>query len=206
MAKQTTTLRRGRTRLTTKRRPADRSTRSARPASRPRADARTPRPSRSGTRQRHRQAPTDRGIQRFLERFTQALTAGDGRAAAACFEYPSLMVMSAVGRYGGNQPIPDEASAASFFGQAPQQYHAKGIEQTFPDVEDVQWIAHDLAVVEVHFPYIGADGNDLGDGERSVYVVRRQGRDHAICAAITLGTDSERPPIRSRRRSRRSDR
>ena len=138
----------------------------------------------------------DRGIQRFLDRFTQALTAGEGQAAAACFEYPSLMVMSAVGEYGGAQAIDDERSAAGFFEQAPQQYHAKGIEETFPEVEWVEWISHDLALAQVHFPYIDADGNDLGDGETSVYVLRKAGAGYAICAAITLGTDSERPRVK----------
>lgn len=134
----------------------------------------------------------ERAIQRFLESFTQSLTSGDGRATAACFEYPSLMVMSAVGEYGGTQAIRDADEAAGFFDQAPDQYHAKGVDQTFPDIQDVQWIAHDLALVRVHFPYLDDDGNDMGDGETSVYVVRKSGPGHTLCAAITLGTDGDR--------------
>jgi hypothetical protein len=120
------------------------------------------------------------------------LTSGDGRAAAECFEYPSLMVMSAVGGYGGTQPIGSAEEAEAFFDRAPEQYHAKGIEETFPDVEDVQWVSHDLALVRAHFPYIDRDGNDMGDGETSLYVVRKDGEGHRICAAVTLGTDGDR--------------
>lgn len=119
------------------------------------------------------------------------------------------MVMSAVGNYGGSQPIPDAAQAAEFFDRAPEQYHAKGIGETFAHIQDVQWLSHDLALVRVHFPYIDADGNDLGDGETSLYIVRRQGQQrpgYAICAAITLGTDGDQPARRPGRRSRASTR
>lgn len=101
------------------------------------------------------------------------------------------MVMSTTPQYGGNQLLVDTETVADFFSTAPEQYHAKGIAQTFPDIQDVQWVAHDLALVKAHFPYIDDDGNDMGDGETSLYVVRKTGANYAICAAITLGVDSE---------------
>jgi hypothetical protein len=139
-------------------------------------------------------AQEEAAVQRFLDGFTQALTSGDGRSAARCFEYPALMVMSAVGPYGGSQPLQDEESVAAFFDQAPQQYQAKGIHETIADLDDVQWVAEDLALARVRFPYLDEDGNDMGDGETSLYLVRRTQDDYAICAAITLGTDSDRAP------------
>lgn len=157
--------------------------------------ARTRRPARRNAPRRRaaaRAAPNDPEIQDFLERFTRSLTSGDGEGAAACFEYPAIMVMANAAQSGGNQVLQDRGTVAAFFAQAPEQYHAKGIEETFPDIEDVQWLADDLALVRVRFPYVDADGNDLGDGETSLYVVRRSGDGHAICAAVTLGTDSDR--------------
>jgi hypothetical protein len=105
------------------------------------------------------------------------------------------MVMSAVGEYGGTQTIRDAEEAAGFFDHAPEQYHALGVDETFPDIQDVQWVAHDLALVRVHFPYLDADGNDMGDGETSVYVIRKGGPDHTICTAVTLGRDSDRAAL-----------
>lgn len=140
----------------------------------------------------------DPGIEAFLERFTKAITAGDGASAAACFEYPSLMVMA--GDQGANQPLADARSVAAFFDQAPQQYEAIGIATTFPDVLDVDWVAPDLAMVRTRFPYIDGDGNDTGDAETSIYFIRRRDGAHAITCAITLGTDSQRNT------SRRADR
>jgi hypothetical protein len=131
-------------------------------------------------------------VQRFFDGFAQALTAGDGPTAAQCFEYPALMVMAAVGDHGGSQPLQDKESVAAFFDQAPQQYHAKGIHETTAILDDLQWIAHDLAFARVSFPYLDEDGNDLGDGESSVYLLRQTQDDYAICAAVTLGAESDR--------------
>lgn len=150
-----------------------------------------------------RRAPHHREIQQFLDQFTAHLTAGDGEACAACFEYPALMVMSDLRKYGPSQSLEDEQVVADFFAQAPAMYHARGIEDTFANVEQVDWIADDLALVRAQFPYIDADGNDMGDGESSIYLLRRTGRDFAIAAAITLGVDSDRRPIRRARGVRR---
>jgi hypothetical protein len=184
MARTTNTTRRQRTART-----SDRSsgTRSRRPSTgRRRTPTRTPRQARR----------TDPGIQAFLERLASALTSGDAETAAACFEYPSVMVMSDVRKYGPNQVLHDRETAARVFARAPEMYHERGIHDTFPDVEDAREIADGLVLVRTRFPYIDADGNDTGDGETSLYVVRKEAREgmdgYAICAAITLGADSER--------------
>ncbi len=147
----------------------------------------------------------DAAIESFFDNFTRSLTAGDGQATASCFEYPSLMVMSAVGGYNGTQPISSLDEAIDFFSKAPEQYHAKGVEETFPDIEEVQWLSHDLALVRAHFPYIDADGNDMGDGETSVYLIRKQTAPapspFTICAAVTLGVDSDRAQLRRQGRT-----
>jgi hypothetical protein len=142
-------------------------------------------------------------LQAFFDRFTTCLTTGDGQGAAACFEYPAVMVMADAQRYGKNQALGDPETVAAFFARAPQMYHEKGVHETFADIRDIDWLADDLALVRARFPYIDADGNDLGDGEESVYLVRRNDDGHAICAAIPLGTDGDR--IEARRRKPRGE-
>jgi hypothetical protein len=139
-----------------------------------------------------RRSRDGRFVQEFLDGFTQAVTAGDGEAAASFFEYPAVMVMSNVGDYGGTQLLQDEGTVAEFFAQAPKMYHARGIFGTFPDLQSIEWVADDLALAKVRLPYLDEDGDDMGDGETSVYLLRRTGGDLAICAAVTLGTDSDR--------------
>ena len=136
--------------------------------------------------------PEEREIQSFLDGFVGSITAGDGQAAAAAFEYPALMVMSGVGEYGGAQLLQDEQTVSDFFAKAPEMYNAKGIHQTTAVVEDVQWLTHDLALVRVHLPYLDEDGDDMGDSESSVYLLRKDGHDYRICSAITLGAESDR--------------
>jgi hypothetical protein len=138
-------------------------------------------------------------LQAFFDHFTNCLTSGDGQGAAACFEYPALMVMANEQKYGKSQPLGDVQVVADFFAKAPQMYHDRGVDQTFADLREVDWLADDLALVRAHFPYIDADGNDMGDGETSLYVVRRNDDGHAICAAITLGTDEDRAAARRRK-------
>jgi hypothetical protein len=144
-----------------------------------------------------RQAPGTQEIQGFLDGFVTEITAGDGQAAALRFEYPALMVMSGVGEYGGAQLLRDEATVAEVFAKAPAMYHAKGIEQTTAVIEKVEWVSDDLALVRVYLPYLDGDGDDMGDAETSVYLLRRKGDgDFAICSAITLGAESDRAATR----------
>ncbi|MEA3190291.1 MAG: hypothetical protein QOD77_873 [Thermoplasmata archaeon] len=127
-------------------------------------------------------------VQAFLDGFAAAVTAGDGKAAAACFDYPALMVMG-----DATQPLEEPEAVAAFFAQAPEQYHAKGIEDTRADIQDVEWLNDRLVLVRTHFPYLDAAGADTGDGETSLYLMRRR-KDGSLglCVAVPLGTDSGR--------------
>ena len=192
--------------ITTTRKPAQRrSARSSRRSSSSRTTRRysthrrSPRPGikRHATIQRSRKGQKD--IQAFLDRFTACLTAGDGQGAAACFEYPAFMVMANAEQYGKNQPFVDPQVVAGFFDRAPQMYHDRGIETTFADIQGIDWLADDLALVRTFFPYIDADGNDMGDGETSLYAIRRNDDGLAICAAIALGTRGDRASFKRRR-------
>lgn len=149
---------------------------------------------------RGRAVPHQREVQAFLERFAVCLTRGDGEGAVHCFELPALMVM-ADAKYGPSQVLQEPQKVAGFFEQAPEQYHAKGIETTFPEIEWLDWADEGIGVVRVRFPYVDADGNDLGDGESSLYVLRRDPNGElAILTAVALGTYSDRKARRKGRR------
>ena len=192
MARSITTSRAGRRRSRATRRPRCASTRrSSRSTARRRSSSPSPRRSTQRT-ARARNAPHQREVQAFLERFTACMTSGDGDGVVQCFELPSLIVMSDP-KYGQSQVLQEPQKLSSFFTQAPDMYAQKGIATTIPDIESLDWLSDALGLVTVRFPYIDADGNDLGDSERSLYVLRRDNNGElAICAAITLGTDSDR--------------
>ena len=149
-----------------------------------------------------RAAPRQREVQAFLERFTVCLTSGDGDGATHCFELPALMVM-ADPAHGQSQVLEDPQKVSGFFTQAPEQYNEKGIETTFPEIESLEWLDDGIGVVHVRFPYVDADGNDLGDGESSLYILRRdQNGELAILTAVALGTDSDRQARRGKGRTK----
>lgn len=171
-----------------------------------RSASRSRRPGRgSGGRTRtagRRAPPHQREVQAFLERFAVCLTSGDGDGVVHCFELPALMAMADT-KHGPSQVLQEPQKVAGFFEQAPEQYHAKGIETTFPLIETLEWADEGIGVVRVRFPYVDADGNDLGDGESSLYVLRRDPNGElAILAAVALGAYSDRQARRGKGRAK----
>ena len=59
------------------------------------------------------------------------------------------------------------------FGGAKAQYNARGITDTRPDILRLDWLTDRLAIVEVRWPYLTADGDEVGE-ETSTYVIRRE--------------------------------
>ena len=60
-----------------------------------------------------------------------------------------------------------------FFAGAKQQYNARGIVDTRPDILRLEWLTDRIAVVEVRWPYIDVSGDEIG-AESSTYIVRRE--------------------------------
>jgi hypothetical protein len=61
-------------------------------------------------------------VQVFLDRLARAITAGDGKAAAALWAVPALVLGDTEAR-----AIATREEVAQFFGGAKEQYNAKGI-------------------------------------------------------------------------------
>jgi hypothetical protein len=118
----------------------------------------------------------------MLERFARAITSGDGRAAAACWDVPALVVSDE-----GSRAVGSAAEVAAFFGGAREQYNRQGVTDTRPEVECIEWHSARLASVTVRWPYLDAEGKELGRSESSVYLVRVTEQEARICVAATLG-------------------
>jgi ketosteroid isomerase-like protein len=121
-------------------------------------------------------------VRALLARLARALTSGDGKAAAALWATPALVL--------GDELALTVASSADIqdvFGGAQAQYAARGIVDTRPDILRLDWLTGRLAIVDVRWPYLAADGSELGE-ETSTYVIRREpdGR-LAIRAAVMHG-------------------
>ena len=106
-------------------------------------------------------------IQRFFDRFARAVTSGDGRSIARMWAVPALVVGDSMVQAVGSLDQVEE-----FFGGAREQYNARGIADTRAELQRVEWLTRRLAVVDVRWPYLDAQGVERG-AETSTYVLRR---------------------------------
>lgn len=121
-------------------------------------------------------------IRTMLQRFAHAFTSGDGGGAAACWEVPALVVSDE-----GSRPVSALSEVAAFFGAAKEQYSRHGVTGTRVDVLGMVWHTERVASVTVRWPWLDAQGKDVGRSETSVYVVRVTDGAAKICAAIMAG-------------------
>ena len=143
---------------------------SRQPASQPR----TPRTAR----ERHGE------VQDFLDRYSKALTSGDGEAASAMWDVPAYVVGPDIA-----MAIERPQTIAQFFGEAKDAYNAQGIESTRPEILDEEWIGDRLVIVRVRWPYLDATGREIG-AERSDYTLRRvDGGPLAIRCVLMRGVE-----------------
>lgn len=106
-------------------------------------------------------------VQSLLDRFARALTAGDGEAAAAVWETPAFVMGAGMARAVSTQ---DEVVA--FFSGAKEQYNSRGIADTRAEIQRLDWVTDDLVVVDVRWPYLKANGEEIGE-ERSTYTLMK---------------------------------
>jgi hypothetical protein len=118
-------------------------------------------------------------VQDLLDRYTKALTGGDGRAAAALWELPGYVIGPDVAIAFDRPP-----AIAAYFGTAKEAYNAKGIHGTRPEILEEEWIGDRLVVVRLRWPYLDAAGREVG-AERSDYTLRR-GDDGALAIRCVL--------------------
>jgi hypothetical protein len=97
----------------------------------------------------------------------RAVVTGDGPAVAKLWEVPALVV-------GDEAVIPVSAlsEVEQFFGGAKEQYNASGITDTRPEIVHLEWATPRIALVEVRWPYLDAEGRQRGS-EISTYAMRR---------------------------------
>lgn len=126
--------------------------------------------------------PTDTPIRDLLQRFSRAFTSGDGPGAAACWEVPALVISD-----DGTRAVQTLDEVAAFFGGATAQYHEQGVTGTRADIQHIDWHTDRLASVTVKWPYLDAEGKEVGRSESSVYVVRVSGGEGKICAVVMRG-------------------
>jgi ketosteroid isomerase-like protein len=108
----------------------------------------------------------DSAVQELLDRFARAVTSGDGEAVARLWETPALVLDDRTARTVGS---PTEIEG--FFSGAKERYNARGILDTRPEIERLEWLNDRIVAVLVRWPYLDERGQEVGE-ERSTYILR----------------------------------
>jgi hypothetical protein len=104
-------------------------------------------------------------IKRFLERYGQALSAGDLAGIAGCWAVPSLVLSDQ-----GAIPVVDSAEVERFFAQAVEAYHSQGLVATRPELERTERLTEQLTAVDVRWLSFDEAGEEQSS-ERSHYIL-----------------------------------
>ncbi len=114
--------------------------------------------------------PSD--ISAFLDRYAEALAAGDLPGIAACYALPALVVGDA-----NTIPVTDPAQVEAAFAGAADAYRAQGLVGIRPELRAVDPLPPTLTLVDVRWAYL----DEAGQARRHTsyrYLLRRTDPGH----------------------------
>ena len=125
-------------------------------------------------------------VRESLVRYGEALSAGDTKAIAECWELPALVLSD-----DGAIPVASRDEVEAFFAQAVPAYHAQGLMSTRPEIEYSVSLSKSLTAVIVRWPALAADGKERAS-EHSYYILRHDQAGAArVQVALTLSEPGE---------------
>jgi ketosteroid isomerase-like protein len=107
----------------------------------------------------------DAAIQRFFERYGEALSSGDLPAIARCWEMPALFLSDQ-----GARPVSSFAEVEALFATAVEWSHHMGLMSTRPEIERIERLGLRLVSVDLRWPAFDAKGAERSS-ERSRHVL-----------------------------------
>jgi hypothetical protein len=105
----------------------------------------------------------------FLDRYAEALAAGDLAGIAACYALPALVVGDA-----GTIPVADAGQVEAAFAGAADAYRAQGLVRIRPELRAVDPLTATLTLVDVRWAYLDEAGQ-AGKHSSYRYLLRRGG-------------------------------
>ncbi len=132
-------------------------------------------------------APTKREVAHLLAAFAQAIMLGDARAVATLWEVPALVISD-----GGTRSLSTTGEVGMYLEGVARRLDERGVSGVRPEIQRMSWSTDRLVTVLVRWPYLSADGCDVGKAETSSYVLRRSDGDHLrVVAVIEMGLEPE---------------
>ena len=106
-------------------------------------------------------------VQELLEALARAVTTGHGEGAAECWSVPAFVIGD-----DHEQTVSSLQGMAQFYDGARELYNARGIGDTRPELQSLEWIGASMALAQVRWPWLDAEGHEVGS-ETSSYLLKR---------------------------------
>ena len=110
--------------------------------------------------------PTDEHLRRFLDRYGEALAAGDLRAISGCYAFPALVLSDE-----GSVPVAAREEIEAAFEGAAERYRAQGLVGLRPTQVTSEALSDKLVSVDVRWDYLDEEGRSAHQNAYR-YVVR----------------------------------
>ena len=124
-------------------------------------------------------------IAAFLDRYAEALVAGDLPGIAACYVLPALVVGDA-----GTIPVAEAAQVEAAFAGAADAYRSEGLVAARPELRAVAPLTPALTLIDVRWAYLDAAGTAHRHSSYR-YLVRRSDTGQL---GIQVVVDTSPPP------------
>jgi hypothetical protein len=106
-------------------------------------------------------------VRHYLDLYAHAVTTGDAKAIARMWDFPALVMGDQ-----GARTVSSADELERLFAGVKDQYSARGIIDTRPDIERVEWLTEHIVSADVRWPLFDSDGHERG-AEASTYLLMR---------------------------------
>ncbi len=127
----------------------------------------------------------DLGIQEFLDALGEALTSGNTAAVVSMWEMPAFVIGDDM-----VEAIEERGELETMFAGARENYNARGVLDTAPEIIRVDEITDSIVCVRVRWPWLDSEGREVG-AETSSYTLKRgEDGDWKLRIAIMHGMEA----------------
>lgn len=121
-------------------------------------------------------------VRHYFDAYARALTRGDGEAIAALWELPGLLMNDR-----GVRAVANSAEIVKIFAGAKGMYARRGIVDTRPDIQYVEWLTQRIVVADVRWPLFDVLHQELGSQASTYTLMRSRSGDLKLRIAVLRG-------------------
>ncbi|RYZ02859.1 MAG: hypothetical protein EOO73_30205 [Myxococcales bacterium] len=121
-------------------------------------------------------------VQRYLDRFAEAMTSGDMRTMTQLWGVPAFVIGRTEARV-----VQSESEVEQFFEGSKDAYNERGITRTRAEIQHLDWVGTDLVVATVRWPYLNEHDEELGEESSSYTLLRGEDGSYKLRSILMRG-------------------